>query len=90
MHPRFAGTELLSVTKLPSSSDFVISGVQQNQTVFWNTTLSNCRINSNIPDTSASADMDNYLWPVMRTTMEMVYQTYKAPVTDYEVQENCP
>ena len=90
IHPDFAGTELLSVTKLPSSSDFVISGVQQNQTVFWNTTSSNCRININIPDTSASADMDNYLWPVMRTTMEMVYQTYKAPVTDYDVRINCP
>lgn len=82
-------TRLFSVTRLPLSSNFVVSGICQNRSVFWNTTSQDCQTYRQFSSTPASANIDHFLWATARTTIKMDYQTYKTPLEQYEVATGC-
>ena len=80
-------TKLLSVTKRPSSSNFVVTGICQNKPVFWNTTY--CGEPREIPLTSANSSIERLLWSTIRTTMNTHYSTFTSLSSSCRVTNDC-
>ena len=80
-------TKLFSVTKQPSSSDFVITGICHNKLVFWNTI--NCNPSRQLSLTSIDGSLDRYLWAPNRTTIDITHLTFMSPNSEYYIYEDC-
>ena len=71
-------TKLLSVAKIPGSTEFVIGGVFHDHPVIWKTASENCKVQRQISVTSANSVIDGSTWVANRTTMTLNQSTYTS------------
>ena len=71
-------TKLLSVAKIPGSTEFVIGGVFHDHPVIWKTASEICKVQRQISVTSTNSVIDGSTWVANRTTMTLNQSTYTS------------